>query len=1814
MHLSRRNKTKIPKTSFSNMKTVEVGRGRNGYGFTMNGQYPCILSSILPGSPADVAGLKSGDCVMAVNGENVTRVGHEQIIKLIGTTSGVLRLTVACLDESESSDDDYIPAPRVRFMRSKSTTPSVADRDEGNKDHMKQGTIHEHLEVETPTGINPSSKFAPGHLSPYNQTGKATIKLQKPASSYDYTFWNGRGFEKMTSFQKPRKVKRHAESRQRQRAHSVQNHTNFYDEDDEADQGLRPLTPVEVSNIRYPSLYPNSKQSSQHTKSADSAKEHQVVMSAIVGYLGSIDIPASANLPTASLQAIRGCVRRLHLEQRVHSVMLMEITNTGVELINANRKVTVVYHSDSITFSGICPDDKRCFGIVTAHSQGEVSDCVDSDDEPVGSSCHVFLVDPSLSYHNVHFQMAARFGIECVHDAATNTCQQFPMSSRPLLTHIAGLHSGHGDRLHFADFYGQSAYPAGPRRSNSNSSNSDSGFGNGKETSTESNQHGERVMIVDVAGHIRKQRTREQYNAMAISESSSRYVAHAEINPSQSSYSLSSMSPSSPEQSPKNTLSQSKIHAFDPSGRLTPRARPDPILKDRNGSVTPLARPSATVHDTSSGRLTPRVRPDPVGFCSPVIMQVSKQENGKQSVHVKMHPSITNQYVRQATSTCNMHTEPRSKTTDVGSVKGRPPTGRHSMYAKLDASQGRSMKPLHPNKKAEIQRMSQLPLKMQRQYDLIRRNSDCSEYSSSNLKMSKQNLQQASQFNMQLKQPGTRQSLAASDGELDTAEGDSAMKSEGNQSNPNLLDLANNQEIGRVSSWAVSFDHLLQDELGLACFTEFLKREFSEENIMFWIACETMSKMTKKEELKRMSEHIYSKHLSDEASMPVNLDSSCRSKVLQAIKNPCPDMFKIQQQQIFQLMKYDSYTRFLKSQVYQDCVLAEMAGNPLPGFCRQRSDGSVSSTEEATGDNKRAQKGNKKKYQLWKSSKSYGVDATADSPEKKRKSLLPWNKGKALTKPNSGLEPSTVCTSDSGPLRLSHSHPSANSGNLMNKTAPVTSRASQNEEAIPMEGTCRLVFPNDDVVVLPARHGFTVRDVLTPHLDVRQLSLQSVETFLADSKEIVDYQQDMATMAGAEIVIEQRVVFKMELPSHRVIGVKSKPTKKLIEVLRPVTHKYNLQLDELVVHLNSSPVPLDLDITVASLDGQKILIETLEQYGAGNYQVRARVDPAPNGTMHRAASEDSIIRKQDARRTHQPVHLPRRLSQNEFSGKENQRDSGRTSVPDIKCQAVTLRPSNSDTSVQTVKSQNRKYRITNNDAEELYSMLSKAQRRRMDDQRGLTIRNLDLPDFLKKPNKNTKNRSQSALGTPYQSDKGDFLQIHEKSKQFKDMAVRCKSTPPTPYNEDLGLGEGIIPSHIQAEAIFGSRGRSSDITPISFNESMMATGNARHDYDDNLDLVDCGFGYHGVTHNNLQTDMNDEKCSPFTYLTDSSVAAGGDVGARDLSYSTELNDRSLGYNYLRAQHHGRHLQGNQHRDEGYRGEEYDLDQTLTKSTSERETFLPPLPDGQLNHTLNLDEANYSPPPPLMSQDKVMSLGQSGNIQGSTLPGHASDMSNQPLTDTDSVNFGDSSLSDDALSPRLPSPSTHDLVMTPYPEEDFDSDSRGHGFHHQDNFPHTLRESEPSVSSRPDVLRSLFGPENINASVLDFSQQNSSQHLASQQSSSTDDLVFCDTSQPRITHSASAYQDSSNSLQQNYSQNIASRSMAVENSARQDVATDNIASQNVLAKNDIISGNMEPKQGISLQWKAANGVQHQRINRDKWETVVKDGRTMRATFV
>lgn len=102
MHQHRRRK-KRPNYSTRN---VDVARGFNGFGFTISGQQPCILSCIVENSPADLAGLRTGDFLISVNGLNVYKLPHEAIVQLIGSSSGTIRIAIAENYYLDSSDED----------------------------------------------------------------------------------------------------------------------------------------------------------------------------------------------------------------------------------------------------------------------------------------------------------------------------------------------------------------------------------------------------------------------------------------------------------------------------------------------------------------------------------------------------------------------------------------------------------------------------------------------------------------------------------------------------------------------------------------------------------------------------------------------------------------------------------------------------------------------------------------------------------------------------------------------------------------------------------------------------------------------------------------------------------------------------------------------------------------------------------------------------------------------------------------------------------------------------------------------------------------------------------------------------------------------------------------------------------------------------------------------------------------------------------------------------------------------------------------------------------------------------------------------------------------------------------------------------------------------------------------------------------------------------------------------------------------------------------------------------------------------------
>ncbi|CAH6793206.1 Rgs10 [Phodopus roborovskii] len=123
------------------------------------------------------------------------------------------------------------------------------------------------------------------------------------------------------------------------------------------------------------------------------------------------------------------------------------------------------------------------------------------------------------------------------------------------------------------------------------------------------------------------------------------------------------------------------------------------------------------------------------------------------------------------------------------------------------------------------------------------------------------------------------------------------------------------QGLNSTAKWAASLENLLEDPEGVMRFREFLKKEFSEENVLFWLACEDFKKLEDKKQMQEKAKEIYRTFLSNKASSQVNVEGQSRlsEKILE---EPHPLMFQKLQDQIFNLMKYDSYSRFLKSDVF----------------------------------------------------------------------------------------------------------------------------------------------------------------------------------------------------------------------------------------------------------------------------------------------------------------------------------------------------------------------------------------------------------------------------------------------------------------------------------------------------------------------------------------------------------------------------------------------------------------------------------------------------------------------------------------------------------------------------------------------------------------------------------------------------------------------------------------------------------------------------------------------------------------------------------
>ncbi|KAM5299998.1 regulator of G-protein signaling 3 isoform 2-T2 [Ctenodactylus gundi] len=129
--------------------------------------------------------------------------------------------------------------------------------------------------------------------------------------------------------------------------------------------------------------------------------------------------------------------------------------------------------------------------------------------------------------------------------------------------------------------------------------------------------------------------------------------------------------------------------------------------------------------------------------------------------------------------------------------------------------------------------------------------------------------------------------------------------------------------------WSESLEKLLLHKYGLIVFQAFLRTEFSEENLEFWLACEDFKKVKSQSKMAAKAKKIFAEYIAIQACKEVNLDSYTREHTRDNLQSVTRGCFDLAQKRIFGLMEKDSYPRFLRSDLYLDLINQKKMSPPL---------------------------------------------------------------------------------------------------------------------------------------------------------------------------------------------------------------------------------------------------------------------------------------------------------------------------------------------------------------------------------------------------------------------------------------------------------------------------------------------------------------------------------------------------------------------------------------------------------------------------------------------------------------------------------------------------------------------------------------------------------------------------------------------------------------------------------------------------------------------------------------------------------------------
>lgn len=279
----------------------ELLRGNSGYGFTLSGECPSVVTSVLADSPAEETGLLPGLLLLEVDGVDVSRARHEEVVGLVARSRGVVRLV--CSE----------PAIEVNELVSDQRSSSAGRMNEhaALSRKMSSPSSEESLSLSQAIG----GPFIPAE----GAKNESNSRVLNQRQSLMLALASGHGDERVKSRPRTKTID--------ERACSEEPETRVTDRQE--------ILKLGYAVLRFP-----------------------------VAYFGSVQVTTTKLTPQASVETIRRCVARVQAEGRCAPVTL-EATSSGVCLINPHGRLLIDIPAHHLAYSGICIDDARFFAIVT---------------------------------------------------------------------------------------------------------------------------------------------------------------------------------------------------------------------------------------------------------------------------------------------------------------------------------------------------------------------------------------------------------------------------------------------------------------------------------------------------------------------------------------------------------------------------------------------------------------------------------------------------------------------------------------------------------------------------------------------------------------------------------------------------------------------------------------------------------------------------------------------------------------------------------------------------------------------------------------------------------------------------------------------------------------------------------------------------------------------------------------------------------------------------------------------------------------------------------------------------------------------------------------------------------------------------------------------------------------------------------------------------------------------------------------------------------------------------------------------------------